>query len=173
MRSLKLFIAQQRGTFVSNVPVGLRRHNPKLCSEIDSLKLLFQPLDAFENDREAFAEAGKVGVELIFRNAGGSAVFLPNRRHGQFEYVFDARASDDRTLIRPGIGSALPVSKPVGSAQPPRARLAASASSAALSFFFAPTHTSEVRKVTVHRLSQQIACHDRPRSAAIALGHSI
>jgi hypothetical protein len=95
MRSLKLFIAQQRDTFIGNIPVGLRGHNPKLRLEIDRLKLLFQRSDAFENDRESLAEAAKVGVKVLFRNASGSTVLAPNHRHRQFEHLFDACVSDD------------------------------------------------------------------------------
>jgi hypothetical protein len=67
-----------------------------LYSQFTRVELPSERLDAFKHDGEAKFQAREVGVEIIFRNARGGAVLLPDLRNRQARDVFDPSASNNR-----------------------------------------------------------------------------
>jgi hypothetical protein len=56
---------------------------------------VFQRVYALKKDREAIREASKIGIEVILRNAGSRAVFLPDFGNRQLYHSLDSHVPDD------------------------------------------------------------------------------
>lgn len=91
IRSLNLFIDQQRNTSASNVSIGLRGNNAEPAVQVCHRYRTLEWSRFLEKDHIAFVQARKIRFDLRLRDAGGSTVFLPYSRDRKLEDVLYAR----------------------------------------------------------------------------------